>query len=582
MIESVYKGRLNIMWKSTKLFLLLILLGFSVFVNANLLVSSVRAWTPLEGHITQDTTLTLAKSPYRVINDVTVDAGVKLTIEPGVKVEFNASSFIVYGTLNAVGTPDRLINFTAFDPKVAGWSGINFWGEKSESLTIRYSVITHAYIGINIAGWGKAVIEKSEISDNSGCAIMLNRGYNVLIKENTIKHNGNGIVGILPGTIIANNTISFNECGIYYYSFNKYGGVEIRNVTISSNTVSSNGREGIYLHIVGVGGWLQPSYPANSYFHNVTISSNTVSSNGKSGIYLCSYGSSGSYLYNVIISSNTVSSNLEDGVYINAYTHYAGLEYDLTMSRNTISANHQNGICIDGGINGVNANLSRNSIAYNQYGVLYTETKNNLAKFNDIYRNTYGMNVTNGATVNAENNFWGDSEGPYHASLNPTGKGNPVNGDGVDLDFIPFLSSPIVNERPTARLTADKTSISAGQTVAFNASASTDDVRVDKYFFDFGDGKNSDWTALSTVEHNYTSVGVYTVNLTVIDDLGVKSNNTATVTITVKPSQPQLDLTFLIYIAVVIIILITVGSGVALAKRKSHKHKQEPPSPSQC
>ena len=62
---------------------------------------------------------------------------------------------------------------------------------------------------------------------------------------------------------------------------------------------------------------------------------------------------------------------------------------------------------------------------------------------NNIYDNKYGINISNGATANAENNYWGSLTGPYHPSINPEGQGNPVNGVGTDLDFIPYINSPI-------------------------------------------------------------------------------------------------------------------------------------------
>jgi len=145
-----------------------------------------------------------------------------------------------------------------------------------------------------------------------------------------------------------------------------------------------------------------------------------------------------------------------------------------------------------------------------------------------------------GSTVNAEHNYWGDETGPYHESVNPEGKGNKVNGDGTDLDFIPWLSSPVgtINERPTAVLKADKTEVWINETVTLDASQSYDDGEIVYYFFDFGDGTNSSWTTTSVVKHKYT---VYNVTLIVMDDFGVKSldSNQVYITITVVPQFPS-------------------------------------------
>jgi hypothetical protein len=150
------------------------------------------------------------------------------------------------------------------------------------------------------------------------------------------------------------------------------------------------------------------------------------------------------------------------------------------------------------------------------------------------------MSVVLSNPVNVEYNYWGDQDGPYHASLNPSGKGNPVESNGADLDFIPFLSASngYVNARPVARLLSDKALVAPDQVVIFIATTSSDDRRVDSYFFDFGDGENSSWTTLSVLEHRYTLAGTYQVNLKVMDDFRVISDNSATLSMTVQALSP--------------------------------------------
>jgi len=143
-------------------------------------------------------------------------------------------------------------------------------------------------------------------------------------------------------------------------------------------------------------------------------------------------------------------------------------------------------------------------------------------------------------TINAEYNYWGHESGPYHVSLNPDGEGNPVGGNGVNLDFIFLLTAPIgyINTRPIARLLTDKTLTPPNQIVTLIATNSSDDRRVDKYLFDFGDGSNSDWTTLSIFVHKYSSLGTYNATITVMDDFGVTSDNASMVTIHVQNLTP--------------------------------------------
>jgi hypothetical protein len=480
--------------------LLLFLLVFSCFVSIGYFIPRVFGWTPLQGHITQDTTLMLANSPYRVVEDVTVDAGVKLTIQPGVTVQFaDGFSLIVNGTLNAVGTADSMINFTSsrLTPVSGVWNTIKFIGGQNESFTLKYSVVSYATSGITIStDKGYALVEACNIY-NSGSGITLNEKNNAVIKNNNVTQNTNGMIlsgsehsgsviignsflsntqGIsststtVSNVTISSNIISSNNNGIYLYCnllsnvsllsntvssntqdgivllaydiynvslssntvlSNKYGivlsgGYHIVNVSFSSNTVSSNTLDGIYLTATNMYGY--------SFISSIQVTGNTVSLNTGNGIRV-----HGDYVNDISFSSNRFSSNTQNGIYFQNCGRQNTPKFDLTALYNVVSANAQKGVLIEASIR---TNLTHNEIFNNEYGALYSTTSNNSANFNDIYRNTYGVNVTSGAVVNAENNYWGSPTGPYQSSLNPEGNGNPVNGDGLNLDFIPFLSSP--------------------------------------------------------------------------------------------------------------------------------------------
>ncbi|WP_394697893.1 disaggregatase related repeat-containing protein [uncultured Methanomethylovorans sp.] len=78
-----------------------------------------------------------------------------------------------------------------------------------------------------------------------------------------------------------------------------------------------------------------------------------------------------------------------------------------------------------------------------------------------------------------------------------------------------------------------------GSVVSFNGSGSTDDVGITSYSWDFNaaDGITSEATNM-TVTHVYTSVGNYTVTLTVTDNKGHTSNDTLTVFVS-APVSPD-------------------------------------------
>ena len=454
-------------------------------------------------------------------------------------------------------------------------SGIMLVGKSN--VTIRENIIRWNRNGISTAATENSrvvsdvTIINNTLSHNSYNGIYLftlESIYNIAILFNTFSASGrNGIdVGIgglwgstgeLSNVTISSNTVSSNYGdGVIIHSYGRtFGDGNIRGVSVLHNTVSANGQHGIYLRTTdmgvmsnvtilsnvvsfnqGNGIYLEDDPFYSGTICNVTISDNAVSTNGGNGIYLRSPGSGGGYgghLNDVTISHNIASSNGANGISL-----LTAHSVNVVLFENKISANSGNGI----NVYRVNTEISNNLISYNVYGVSLIGSQDNQGNHNDICYNTYGMSVVEGANINAENNYWGHSSGPYHASLNPEGEGNPVNGDGTDLDFIPFLTSPIgtINQRPVAILGIDKASPYVNETVTFDASGSSDDGRIDYYFFDFDDGTNSSWTSLPVVTHKYSQEGKHNATLIVMDDFGVTSldGDLVHVEITVIPEFP--------------------------------------------
>jgi len=465
------------MKKELKLFVILVTLIFSTYGFANkMLIQTVRA-TYVEGAITQDTIWTLVDSPFVISEDITVYPNATLTIEPGVDVRFGgAFSLTVLGKLYANGT-EKAIKFTSNkeQPNAGDWIAINFSGiEKSMLLGC---FVAHATDGILVEN-GDVEIENSNIS---------------LCSQN-------GITAVNSKLKIQASTVSF--C--------MQDGVNATNseLTVQDNMIMDNDGNGI----------------AITGNQQVTIEGNTIIAN-ENGILL-----TGTEASRVTIRQNIISANEQDGIQLNADNHS-----NLVIIYNDISSN-QMGIYIS---SLTSSQITNNSMSYNDIGVFYG-LGNHTSYFNDIYGNEMGMDVAFGATVVAEYNYWGHESGPYHESLNPSGRGNPVGGDGVNLDFIFFLAEPIgyINTRPAATLLTDKTIVPPNEMVMFFGTNSFDEGRIDRYFFDFGDGNTSGWTTLSVFTHKYSSSEIYYASLTVMDDCGTTSINDATVTIDVQDLPP--------------------------------------------
>jgi len=88
-------------------------------------------------------------------------------------------------------------------------------------------------------------------------------------------------------------------------------------------------------------------------------------------------------------------------------------------------------------------------------------------------------------------------------------------------------------EAPVPRGGGDRV-VDEGQPLFFDASASTDNVGIASYAWDFGDDESSTDPAVS---HVYGAPGTYTVTLTVTDAAGNAA--TATMTVTVRPVSPK-------------------------------------------
>lgn len=522
----------------------------------------------VKGIISQNTTWTLGQSPYVITSSVTVANGTTLTIEPNVEVRFDGNfSLVINGSLYAVGTNDGWISFTSNDltPRPGGWHTIKFAGADNEFLCMENCIVEYAKTGITIQSMGKASIRNSSITNSSVSGIHVIDESNLIVKGNTIRLNEDGISSIgdaTSGIRVLNNLFDRNRNGIHLYASSS-GISRISNVTIQGNNFSHNengikfnmfpitwgkihnvnisqnavcfNRNGVYFDIWG--GFIDY---ATNLIYDTLISQNNVYSNERYGIYVNCSGPWLGTIYRVSISNNKIMSN-GVGVHLFANTHYRYIDFDVVMSNNTVRGNIDKGIYVFGGAfrepeEGIRTNITGNSISYNAYGAFYEGDTDNIAHFNDVYNNTCGACVSNGATLNATHNYWGDPTGPHHEVLNTEGKGNPVKGDERDLVLQPFLPSAVANRPPIAVLEINETVTTTNQMIMFDASESSDDTCITGYFFDFGDGADSGWITQPVAEHAYASLGVYNASLRVLDDLGFESGNTAFVTVKVQPT----------------------------------------------
>lgn len=166
--------------------------SFSLLVL--LLIQAGPLVTPVCGPITSDTTWTLAASPYVATCDVTVNAGVTLTVQPGVVVRFQtqACDLVVNGRLIAQGTEANPIAFTSYKDDAHGGDtkgdgnattpAPNDWGGIQVAASSSGSVLDHTWIGYGGYGgtWANVRLYTSDVPvQKSTIAWSAQRGIHV-------------------------------------------------------------------------------------------------------------------------------------------------------------------------------------------------------------------------------------------------------------------------------------------------------------------------------------------------------------------------------------------------------------------
>ncbi len=267
-----------------------------------------------------------------------------------------------------------------------------------------------------------------------------------------------------------------------------------------------------------------------------------------------------------MIISNNISS-CETGILIldlqsrnnsilNNLIEYCGTGIELIYTQNNLVAENRifRGLGIY--LSTARDNIIRDNIIQESGLLLYSST-NNL-----IYNNIFNINslVVFCYLSDTCSNSWNVTKTPGkniisgrymggNVWLKPDGTGfsqtcEDTNSDGIcdlkyqltssNIDYLPLK----YNFPPIASFTFSPSSPKVNESITFNASSSYDpDGSIVSYLWDFGDGF-SIVTSQQAVQHAYSMAGMYTVNLTVVDNEGLW--NSTLKTVTVKNAPPSL------------------------------------------
>ncbi len=348
------------------------------------------------------------------------------------------------------------------------------------------TVATNSGYGIYLTASSLSITDNS-ISDNGIYAVYYDiEQSNPVISGNTFSENGSPGIRISGGLIAGNHTMSVQTGEPYFTITDADLAVWLsRTLTIDP---------GVTLKFSsGVGAWIgHPSNDSISDYRGILIAEGTEdakitftslsgSSNGWPGIIFGPRSDdtvSSSLKYCIV--ENAGESNYL-GEQANVYLNYTGSSFILENI--AISHSGDTGICLNASIfnasslwlssnngdglfasastgnlidsfiinnnsaglrlNASSLSITNTYIAANNFGVYCDNAPAAVIQDSIITDNsTYGLYATASATaVNAENNYWGDTSGPYDGSddtldnglYNPDGLGDPVS-DLVDYD----------------------------------------------------------------------------------------------------------------------------------------------------
>lgn len=454
---------------------------------------SAHATTIITGDVTTDTTWTKDGSPYVVEDGFVLNTGVTLTIQPGVIVKFDpyvVTAPVVQGRIIAQGTPDENIIFTSLlddtaggdtnedggdsTPYVDDWSlsfgtstpatastfdHVSFKYTDTLSFVNTVATMTHADISFAdtglVADMGSALTLHNVSFHNLGNeAIILNHQSVVTATNSLVDMSGSDGDALL---LFNNSTLNLNSSVVRNIdaSFRVALNILSSHAILDHSTFENGHSEAILLFDDRR---LTPplSHPSsltmnNSVIQNfgdagmllfdnatITVADSTIDHTGASAIGL--FDSTAS------LTRTTLENGDDTGIELYDSRGSASLPRTslLTLTDSTIEHFFSSGILsFDGSVSIDNSHITNNMTGIESYtGRRPASEESMTITHSTITGNTqgivnYGTPQSDGTIlttpIDARNNWWGDTSGPFNPATNPNGVGDSVS-DNVTFE----------------------------------------------------------------------------------------------------------------------------------------------------
>ena len=175
-------------------------------VGATTSTSAEPSVTFVESGITTDTTWTPGDGPYRIIQDIEVEPGATLTVEPGTRIEIAEDITVsVSGSLRTNGTAARPVEITRSNGAAADrrWASLQYNGTDRSVLELQHTTLEGGTTGLTVASSdGTVEVVDSTMRDFTTAGLEVTETTDaprITVKRSTFRTIGDHAIQASPG-----------------------------------------------------------------------------------------------------------------------------------------------------------------------------------------------------------------------------------------------------------------------------------------------------------------------------------------------------------------------------------------------